>query len=79
MIKSCAILSTFAMKKNINLHYAGHMSSIHLNVFIEPQLDAGYTKMDKTFLCSYAAWSLGEDIVMKTNTCGTMSWVLHWR
>lgn len=63
--------------KNFYLYFAGQMSSIHLNVFFEHQLDAGYTKMDKTVLCPYVAWSLGEDMVIKTNTCSTMSWVLH--
>lgn len=54
------------------------MSFIHLNVFIEYQQHAGDIKTDKTFLCPHAPWSLAEDTVIKTNTCSTMSRVLHW-
>lgn len=41
------------------------MLFIHINVFIEYWLDAGDTKMDKTFLCPYVAWSLVEETFMK--------------
>lgn len=63
--------STFAMEVNLSL-VIGQMSFIHLNVFIEYQLDSG-DMMDRTSVCPYGIWSLAEDTVINTNTCNTVS------